>query len=1090
MARQRAERLVACGVFLALAAAFPISAQETEQEASDPGVETELSSVEELIITAQRVAESIQDVPIAVTALTDDMLADRQIVTPSDLQLNTPNVSFGATNFGGSNFSIRGVGQLVISRSGETGVSSHVNEIAVATNLNTIEFFDLERVEILRGPQGTLFGRNATGGALNVVTKMPSLDGFDGFADIEAGNFSHSRLKGAMNLPLTSNIAFRVSGFKLKRDGYTENLAYGQTNAAGQTIPGIDEDIDGRNLWAMRSTLAWDVTDRADVWIQYSVFREDDDRTRITNQVCKRNPLPTTGCLPDEFGWETPHLGATTAGIFAGAAGALPPGVSGADPALYDFPRPFVGSFRKMHTDFEPVFQMKEDLWSFGFNHDFDSLQFSVVGALRDYDALARQDYLMDVGARLGPTPQNPAGAWPTSEPAGGAGAEWLSDTCNVAQGTSGLFGGCVLPALQTLQFAYDQGDSNGTYYTVEAKMRSDLDGRFDFLLGTSRHKGTNYGGYYVIANTLDLVSLYGSPALGAPPLYPGFFYNTNNPEDGGPPQDGRATFGELYYEATDRLKFTAGLRFNEDNKIVSDSSVLFNSANVTAAVGGLFGPNPIWLRSGMFGEMAAMAANPAATLSQASLRILEFHNAGGVYEANAPTAIGALVAIGAAQAIGQQIAAGLLPIQFVPQAIAGLPLPPIFQGTVGALLSQNPAVIGADAGLAAGAQAFGAIANAVGPAPAFGETRFVTGSPSEAQWNEISGRIGFDYQLGDNTLLYGFFSRGYKPGGFNPAIPPAFQDVSAFTFDAEQVNSFEVGAKSSLLDGRLTLYGAAFTYDYSGLQITRIRNNSSINENVDAAISGLELEGVWRPAAMEGLNVDFAYSMLSAKAKDTLSIDPINRTGGNPDYILLNNIDPGSLTGINFVARESQITPQVIAAFVASLPPATQALIGGNLGVNILYPPNAAGVAIPAYFSRNLLDALGVETLEGVPVNLDGNDLPNAPRHTARVGLAQSWEMGSALVTLRWDYYWQSESYAREFNGVGDEIDSWGQHNLMLMYESGGGWSARAWVRNVLNDENVTGKYLTSDTSGFFRNYFVTEPKIYGLSLRYVFGG
>ena len=1080
-----------CGAALVVGGvAVSGSAQAAEEEAAEAGVETQVPTVEELIVTAQRVAESIQDVPIAVTALTDDMIADRQIVNPSDLQLNTPNVSFSATNFGGSNFSIRGVGQLVISRSGEAGVSSHVNEIAVATNLNAIEFFDIERVEILRGPQGTLFGRNATGGALNVVTKMPSFESVGGFADVEAGSFSHNRLKGALNLPLTSNIALRIAGFNLERDGFIENLAYGQRNAAGQTIPGIDDDIDGRDIWAARTTLAWDISDRADAWVQYSVFREDDDRVRITNQVCKRNPLPTTGCLPNEFGWETPHLGATTAGIFGGAAGALPPGVDGANPALYDFPRPAIESFRKMHTDLEPTFHQKEDLWAFGFNYDFEKLSVSVTGAVRDYEHLSRQDYLMDVGPRLNPTPQNPAGIWPTSEPAGGAGAEWLSETCNVAEGTSGTFGGCILPTLQNLQFAFDQADANGVYYTLEAKARSDFDGRFNFLLGASRQEDTNYGGYYVLANTLDLVSRYGSPALGAPPLYPGFFYNTNNPEDGGPPQDGEAIFGEVYFDATERLKLTAGLRLNEDNKVVSDSSVLFNSANVTAAVGGLFGPNPIWLRSGLFGEMAAMAASPAASLSETSLRILEFHNAGGVYEASAPAAIGSLVAIGAAQVIGQQIAAGLLPIQFVPQAIAGLPLPPIFQGTVGALLSQNPAVIAQDAGLAAGAQAFAAIANALGPAPAFGETRFVTRSPSQASWRKVSGRIGLDYQLGDNTLLYGFFSRGYKPGGFNPAIPPAFQDVSAFTFEPEQVSAFEVGVKSTLLDGALTLYTSAFTYDYSGLQITRIRNNSSINENVDAAISGLELEGQWRPAGMSGLAVDFAYSLLSAKAKDTLSIDPVNRTGGNPDYILLNNVDPGSLTGINFVARESQITPQLLSAFFASLPQATQALIGGNLGVNILYPPNAAGVAIPAYFSRNFLEAVGVETLEGIPVNLDGNELPNAPRNTARLGLAHTWEVGTGLLTLRWDYYWQSKSYAREFNAVGDEIDSWSQHNLMLVYESGGAWSARAWVRNLLDDENVTGKYLTSDTSGFFRNYFVTEPQVYGLSLRYVFGG
>ena len=1092
MPRQMMKCIALCGAGLVMvAAAVSASAQAAEaEEATETGDATGRSGLEELIVTAQRVAENIQDVPIAVTALTDDMLADRQVITPSDLQLNAPNVSFSSTNFGGWNLSIRGIGRLVVARSGEAGVSSHINEIAVATNLNAVEFFDLERVEILRGPQGTLFGRNATGGALNMVTKMPTFDSVDGFADIEAGSFSHGRFKGALNLPVTSNLALRVSGLQLERDGYTENLAFGQTDSSGRTIPGIDDDIDGRDLWAVRTTLSWDISDRASAWIQYSVFREDDDRSRITNQVCKRNPLPTSGCLADAFGWDTPHMGATTAGIFGGASGALPPGASGADPALYDFPRPTINSFRQVHTDFEPVYWRKEDLWLFGFDYDFDSLIFSLGGASRDYDLLAQQDYLIDVGARMGPTPQNPSGIWPTSAPAGGAGAEWLSETCNLVAGTSGIFGGCVLPTHQDRLSSYDQFDTTGKYYTVEAKIRSDFDGRFDFLFGASRHKESYHGGYYVFSNALDLVSRYGSPALGAPPLYPGFFYNTSNPDDDAAPQDGRSAFGEVYYEATDRLKLTLGLRFNEDNKRSSGTSVLLNSADVSAAIGGLFGPDPIWLRLGLFGEMAAMAANPTLPLSEASSRMLEFHSASGIYAESAPTAIGSFAAVGAAQAIGAQIAAGLLPIQFVPQVIAGLPLPPIFQGTVGALLSQNPAIIARDPGLAAGAQAFTAIANALGPVPAFGETRFVTNSPTEAQWREASGRVGFDYQLGDNTMLYGFFSRGYKPGGFNPSIPPAFQATSAFTFEAEQVNAFEGGVKTALLDGGFILYGTLFSYDYAGLQTTRIRNNTSLNENIDADVSGLELEGYWRPAAMPGVTVDFAYSLLSAKVRNAESMDPINRTGGDPDYILLNNIDPGSTTGVNFVARESQITPQLVAAFVASLPATTQALIGGYTGANVLYPPNSAGAVIPAYFSRGFLDAVGVETLDGVPVDLDGNDLPNAPRHTARIGLSHAWNIGSAVLTLRWDYYWQSESYAREFNTVGDHIDSWGQHNLMLMYESGGAWSARAWVRNLLDDEIVTGKYLTSDTSGFFRNYFLTEPQIFGISLRYIFGG
>ena len=1046
------------------------------------------TAVEEVIVTAQRVAESIQDVPIAVTALTDEALRDRQVITPSDLQLNAPNVSFGATNFGSSTLSIRGIGRLVVGRSGESGVSSHMNEIAVPSNLETMEFFDVERVEILRGPQGTLFGRNATGGAINLVTKMPSTDGFDGFADVEAGSFNHSRLKGAINLPVGGRIAARVAAFRLERDGYTENLAYGQEDSAGNTLPGIDEDVDGRGILALRATLSWDLTDRATAWFQYHRTTEDDDRARITNQVCARNPLPTTGCLANAVGRDTPHLSATTAGIFAGLGGMLPLGADGSQSALYDFPRPTMRSFREMHTDFEPVFWQKEEVWAFGVDYDFDNLRASLIGGRRNNDFIAQQDYFMNVGARLASTPLNPRGIWPVSEPAGGAGEEWRSERCNLVAGTAGAIGGCILPAQQNRSFGYDQQDSHSEYYTLEAKIHSEFDGPLGFLLGASRHDDQNYGGYYVLSNELDAVTSFGAPALELPPLFPGFFYNANNPESGAE-QDGWATFGEIYYDVSDRLKLTLGLRFNEDNKSASDTSVLFNSLNASAALGGVLGPNPIWLRSGLFGEMVGMASNPAASLSDASRRLLEFWNAQGVYEANAPTAIASVVALGAAQAIGAQVAAGLLPIQFVPQAIAGLPLPPIFQATVGALLSQNPAVIAQDAGLAAAAQAFGAIANALTPVPGFGETRFVTGSPSEAQWRELSGRAGFDYQIDDNTMVYGFLSRGYKPGGFNPAIPPAFQDTSAFTFDSEQVTAIEAGVKSTLLDGGLVLNGSVFSYDYTGLQVTRIKNNSSINENIDSGILGLELEGRWLPQGMPGVAIDFAYGSLFTDIKGSQSVDPINRTGGNSDYILLNNIDPGSLTGVNYIARESQITAALVAA--ALQVPAALDIRNGLTVESVSYPANAAGVSIPAFFSRNFLVAAGVETLDGLPVNLDGNELPNAPRHTIKLGLSHSWNVGSsALVTLRWDYYWQSESYAREFNTVGDKIDSWSQHNLSLIYESGGNWSARAWVRNVQNKEIVTGKYLTTDTSGFFRNYFLTEPRIYGVSVRFAPGG
>jgi len=1038
--------------------------------------------VEEVIVTAQRVAESIQDVPISVTALTGDTIEDRQVITPSDLQINASNVSFTATNFGGSSFSIRGIGNLVIARSGEPGVSQHLNEIAVVTNLNAIEFFDMERVEIVRGPQGTLFGRNATGGAINFVTKKPDMGEVNGFADFEFGDHNHTRTKGAVNLPLGDRVGIRLAGFKLARDGYIENLAHGQVSTRGETLSGISETLDGRDILSYRATIAWEINDNAKVWGLFTRFEEDDDRARITNQVCVQNPLPTSGCTADGFGWDSPHLGSTTAGIFAGAAGALPFGVPEGE---HDYPRPDISGFREIHTDFQPVYRNDEEIMAFGLEFDVGDLSATVSGARRDSDFLAQQDYTMDVGALLGPTPENPTGAWPISRPAGGAGQEWLSDECNLSDGTSGLRGGCRLGVAQNRVFAFDQIDGVSEYWTVEAKVHSNFDGPFNFLAGATSYDNKAYGGYYVLANTLDLVGSYGSVALGAPPLYPNFFYNSNDPIDG-TTTTGWAAFGEGYYDYSDRLKLTAGLRFNKDDKSTSDTSVLFNSADANAALGGLFGAGPIWLRSGMFGEMVAIASGAATSLGATSMRILEFHDAQGTYATNGPTAIGGIIALGAAQQIGTLVATGQLPPQLVPVVLGTLGLPPILQNSVLALLSQNPVAIGGDPGLQAAGAAMRAIAAAVGPVPTFGETRFVTGSPSSSGWREVSGRFGFDYQYDDNTLLYGFFSRGYKPGGFNPPVPPQFQESTPFTFEAEQVNALEVGAKTTRLDGRLVLNAAGFIYDYTGLQSTRIRNNTSINENIDAAIMGVEVEGTWRPAEMPALAVDFAYGWLSSSVEGSQSIDPINRTGGNSAYILLNNIDPGSTTAVNYVAREDQLTAELVGAALAT---------GGALDIrngatlqSVSYPANSAGVSIPAYFSRGFLQAAGVETLEGVPVDLDGNSLPNAPEHTWRVGVAYTFRIGTGDLIARWDAYWQSESYAREFNTVGDEIDSWMQHNASLIYEREG-WTAKFWVRNVANDDNVTGKYLTSDTSGFFRNYFVTEPRIFGASLRYAFG-
>ncbi len=1031
-----------------------VVAQEEDEDSDD---------IEEIVVTAQRVAESIQDVPLSVSAFTSSMLEEQQILTPSDIQMNTPSVSYSSTNFGGYSFSVRGIGALVVGSAAEPGVSAHLNEIPVPRNLNTMEFFDLERVEILRGPQGTLFGKNATGGAVNFVTNMPEFNTTDGSASLEYGTDAHSRFTGMLNLPITDGFAGRLAFMTLKRDGFTENLA------AGLGL-NVDDDIDGRDQYSVRLSLAWELFDGASAWLMFSMFDEDSDRARIINQVCERNDMPTTGCKPDGFGFDTPHLGATTGGIFGGALGAIPFGVSG-DPAEgvvdYRFARPDSVGFRSVHTDFDPIFEESGEFLSYGVTYTWEDYNFEVLGTFGDATYLSQQDYYVDVGPTLGATPLNPSGIWPMSRPAGEAGDDFSAESdCNVYAGTAGIFGGCILEGFDgTRIFAMDQSDGYGEYWVIEGKVRSEFDAQMNFLAGVFAYDRKRTTDYYVLSNTLDMVSMYGAPALGLPPLYPGFFLNSAAPDgEPGRTEDGMSVFGEIYYQLDDQIGLTFGLRYNEDNKSTNDTSVLFNSLNHLAIVQASVYPGIRAFVAAQLGvppqyvplELALNAAYALGLLDPNHL--INLNAASGVFWSRTMNLLLGAFASGApevelARYYGvsqEEIDAALLTPAYSPERVA--------------------------------------ISKQVPIAPSFGEARALTGSPFDGSWTVVTGRATVDYKYSEDILFYGSISTGYKPGGLNAAIPTTFQDTSSFDFDREDITAFEVGTKSYLAERTIKLNSSLYVYAYNGLQVTRIKNNSAIQENIDAGIWGLDVEGWWRPPALSQVSVNYAYGYLNTTVEGDGSIDPINRTAGNPDWVLLNNIDAGALTGVNYIARKSDLT-QDIVNLALQTPGATVDIRNGLSPVSVSYPDNEFGVSIPAYFSRNFLNAVGVETSDGLLSDLEGNSLPNSPEHTFKVGVDYAMPIGylDGNLVLRWDFYWQSESYSREFNMKGDEIDSWTQHNLSVMYTSGDNkLSVRGWIRNLQDKDNVTGMYLTSDTSGFFRNYFLTEPRIAGVSVRY----
>lgn len=130
----------------------------------------ESGPIEEIVVTAQKRESSLQDTALAVSAFDQAALERENIDGAMDIQFSVPNLHFTKTNFSASDLSIRGIGRSVVATSGDSGVGIHFNGAYLQqTSIFESEFFDVERVEVLRGPQGTLYGRNTTGGVMNII---------------------------------------------------------------------------------------------------------------------------------------------------------------------------------------------------------------------------------------------------------------------------------------------------------------------------------------------------------------------------------------------------------------------------------------------------------------------------------------------------------------------------------------------------------------------------------------------------------------------------------------------------------------------------------------------------------------------------------------------------------------------------------------------------------------------------------------------------------------------------------------------------------------------------------------------------------
>ncbi|MBN3536611.1 TonB-dependent receptor [Sphingomonas pseudosanguinis] len=221
---------------------------DTQQEAAPAPAEDSLATTGDIVVTAQKRTERLQDVPLAVTAITGDALESRQINDTQSLVQAVPSLTFQqGTNPSNTSFRVRGIGTQLFSQGVEAAVAVVVDGVVAARQAQGFaDFADLERIEVLRGPQGTLFGRNATAGVLNITTARPSST-FEARGDVTIAEQNEYRAKGTVSGPLTDTLRARLTGFYNNVGGITYNYA-------------TDRMVNGSESWGVRGKLDWDAT--------------------------------------------------------------------------------------------------------------------------------------------------------------------------------------------------------------------------------------------------------------------------------------------------------------------------------------------------------------------------------------------------------------------------------------------------------------------------------------------------------------------------------------------------------------------------------------------------------------------------------------------------------------------------------------------------------------------------------------------------------------------------------------------------------------------------------------------------------------
>jgi len=578
-------------------------------------------SVETVTVTSSKLGGAdVQSIPIAITALSQEQLTATQTAGGPDLVKLVPNLTFSKTNFTGYNVQIRGIGTQAISVTTDPAVAVSFNDVPFIRNhFFEQEFFDVSQLEILRGPQGTLYGRNATSGVVNMISAKPT-DHWEAQASVDVGNYNNRRLEGMLNIPiLDDKLALRAAGEWTKRDGYAYN-------------EGTQKQIDGRDLWSGRVSLLVHPFQNLTATVVYEHFQEDDDRARSTKQLCARANAPAVvdgpagpqvpnnrdyltpdgnlgqpwlsqGCRPASLysrqSYQTPDIGGAPFMapfvVFAGLNGYLT-GNKWTDPYA-DVTQP--RDLRVISSQIDPVYRAKNNTVELNVDYNVTSeLTVTSQTAYSDDFLYSTEDY-----NRFNTVDNFLQDRQPISDPNfPGTYVGQDHQFCDPQLGCSSRF------------LAEDRSSETSRQVYQEVRLSSNFEGPLNFVAGGNYLSYRTSEDYYVFSNQFSLIAMTvgnnvfvgGTPGVDAPhiPFDPvganscnpqpaslagigpllfggiGCQYIDPNPADHVNGQGHNyflshnpyglkswAAFGEAYYQIAPDVKLTGGLRFTDDSK-------------------------------------------------------------------------------------------------------------------------------------------------------------------------------------------------------------------------------------------------------------------------------------------------------------------------------------------------------------------------------------------------------------------------------------------------------------------------------------------------------------------------------------------